>query len=58
MHFYYESCGNFYWKKITVFITPTQVNVDNGLGAVMSYKVHITYFLFKTKLPFRGISLS
>ena len=38
-------------KIITVFITPTHINFDDGFRAVMSYKVHIT-FLFKSKLPF------
>ena len=38
-------------KIITAFITPTHINFDDGLGAVLSYKVHIT-FLFKSKLPF------
>ena len=31
-------------KMITFFITPTHINFDDGLGAVMSYNVHITFF--------------
>ena len=30
-------------KIITVFITPTHTNFVDGMGAVRSYKVHITF---------------
>ena len=44
-------------KIITDFITPTHINFDDSFSGVMSYKVHITFFIEIKIVLFCGISL-